>query len=658
MATTDAPGEVLAPTPQNTPTLGRGTRRVLTALARAAMPAGEHLPAPDEEVAERVERFFAGTPAVGRLGYRLLILVVQLGSLLSTLRPLTRLTPERAQAFVERWSASRSFIRRGILRAVLTPIKVAHYASPEMCARVGYVPEPPSAPVPLPRCYAEQMAAAEEHAGEVIDAEVVVVGSGPGGAVMASRLAEAGVAVVLLEEGEHYRRQDFTRRPFQMSQLMYRDGGMTVALGVPGIPVPIGRTVGGTSTINSGTCYRVPGHVLESWREEHHLSHLTPEHLAPHYDELERFLKVQPVADAVKGKVAEVIARGCEALGYSHHPLMRNAEGCEGSGVCCFGCPTGAKQSMDLSFVPRALERGVRLFTGARVETILREGRRATGVVARTASGGALTVKASAVVLACGSLATPVLLMKNGLAGASGALGNNLTIHPAAKCGALFDEEIRLWEGVPQAHTIDHFHDEGLLFEGASVPPDYGAMALAQVGSRFTEIMEQYAHLAFFGFLIEDSGTGKVRPGPGGSLRIQYSANQQDVERLKRGTQILAEVFFAAGARKVFTPVAGVDELEDAREIERLKASDIRAKHFELSAFHPLGTCRMSVGPERGVIDPGLEHWDLDGLFVSDGSIFPSSLVVNPQMTIMAMASDGARNVADRLGGAGRWGTH
>ncbi len=650
-----APDPALTPATPRTPQLGSGTRRVLVALARAAMPAGATLPAPDASVADRVEVFFSEAPWVARVGYRLAVGLVQLATFFATFRPLTRLPPERARVFIERWSTSRSFLRRSLLRAVLTPLKVAHFASPEMCKRVGYDPPPPAAPSPLPRCF-EQMRPAADFAGQVLEAQVVVVGSGPGGAVMATRLAEKGLAVILLEEGALYRRQDFDGHAFQMSQKMYRHGGMTVALGIPGIPVPVGKTVGGTSTINSGTCYRVPEHILAEWREKHHLEHLQPSYLASHYDDLEAFLKVQPVPDAVKGKVAEVIARGCDSLGYSHHPLMRNAEACEGSGVCCFGCPTGAKQSMDVSFVPRALRAGARLFTGARVETILQENGRATGVVATCGEGRSLTVKADAVVMSCGTFGTPVLLMKNGIGRSSGALGNNLTIHPAAKCGALFEEEIRSWEGVPQSHTIDHFHHEGLLFEGASVPPDYGAMALAQVGERFTEIMEQYRHVAFFGFLIEDSGTGKVRPGPGGSYRIHYSCNREDVKRLKRGVQILAEVFFAAGARRVFSPIAGIEELRSADAIARLRSDQIKAKDFELTAFHPLGTCRIGVAPERGVIDPGLECWDLDGLFVSDGSIFPSSLVVNPQMTIMAMASAAADHVAGRIDGKARWG--
>ncbi len=647
-------GEVLQRRQRSTLVFGQRTSRALEVLGRAAMPAGERLPAPGPAAVRSVEAFLSSAPWPLRLGYRLGLLFVSAGALLSMGRPLSRLDPQQAARLVERWARGRGFLRRAILRAVLTPLKVAHYATPEVSAVVGYDPPPPVAPEPAPRWWT-QVRAAEDHAGEVIDTDVVVVGSGPGGAVMATRLAEVGLAVVILEEGRYLRRSDFTRRPFEMTRRLYRDGGMTVALGVPGIPVPVGRTVGGTSTINSGTCYRVPEHILERWRREHHLEHLDMATLGPHYADVEAFLEVQPVPVAVRGKVAEVIARGCDALGYAHGPLRRNAAGCEGSGVCCFGCPTGAKRSMDVSFVPRALRAGARLFTGARVETLLHAGGRVRGVVAATEGGGALTVRAETVVLACGAFGTPVLLMRNRLGRTSPALGEHLTLHPAAKCGAIFEEPIRSWEGVPQSHTIEHFHDEGLLFEGASVPPDYGAMALAQVGEAHTALMERYAHLAFFGFLIEDSGAGSVRPGPDGSYWIRYTCTPEDVARLKRGTRILADVFFAAGARKVLSPIAGLEELSDPKETVRLELAKVSAARFELSAFHPLGTCRMAVAPELGVVDPGLECWDLDGLFVADGSVFPSSLVVNPQMTIMALVSACAGHVAERAGGGPRW---
>ncbi len=652
-----APSTAPAPDPASAPPrhgLTRGTRRLALAIAVAGMPGEGDLPAPGEAMVDRLDAFLGQAPRLLVFGYRMLLRATNLAAIVFTGRTLARLPVARAERLLAGWAASRWFLVRMALRGLFTPLKMCHFADAEVSRRLGYDPPPPAPPAP-PERWMAQASPAADRAGETLRCQVVIVGSGPGGAVMATRLAEQGLAVLMLEEGQLYRRADFNRRPLEMMTRMYRDVGMTVALGVPGIPIPLGRTVGGTSTINSGTCFRVPERVLEQWRDRYGLEAYTSESLAPHYDELERTLRVQPVSVETRGMVGEVIARGCDRLGWSHGPLMRNADGCEGSGVCCFGCPTGAKQSMNRSYVPRALGAGAKLLTGAKVERILWKQRRAQGVVATT-DQGKVTVLADAVVISAGSLGTPPLLMRNRIGGRSGQLGNNLTIHPAAKVAALFDEPIRSWEGVPQGWCIDQFEAEGMMFEGASLPPELGAVGLPQIGRAFSDIMNRYQNLAFFGFLVEDESRGRVRPGPGGMPRIHYSLGREEVAKLLTGTERLCRVFFEAGATKVLPPVAGVEALTSPDEIEKLRDPRISVGDFELTAFHPLCTARMSARPEDGVIDPGLEVWGVDGLFVADGSVFPSSLGVNPQMTIMAVTSMNAEHVAARVGGAPRWG--
>lgn len=623
------------------------------AIARAALPAGERVPAPDAGMVRRLAAYLAAAPPLIAFGYRSLLHLFAAYALLRTGRRLGRLSPERVLRLLEHGATGRRWVRRMILRAILTPLKIAHYADPAISRTLGYDPPPAPRPAPPPPAFA-RMHDAASRAGETLRCDVAVVGTGPGGAVMATRLAERGLAVILLEEGGYLGRADFTRRPFEMMARAYRDVGLTVALGVPGVPIPLGRTVGGTSTINSGTCFRVPDRVLARWQAEHGLAGWTRERLAPHYADLEAFLEVAPVAPEVVGRVGELVARGADALGWSHGPLHRNADGCEGSGVCAFGCPTGAKRSMNVSFVPRALAAGAELYTGARVRTILREGRRAAGVVAETAGGETLTVRADAVVVSAGALLTPGLLRRNGLGRRATGLGRHLTVHPATKVAALFDDPVRGWEGVPQGYCIDEFAEEGIVFEGASLPPEMGSVGFPHLGPRFTALMERYDRMAFFGFLIEDDGSrGRVTAGPPGT-EIRYHLGRAELDRLKRGTRLLSEMFFAAGARAVYPPVAGIEELSGPDALGRLDAPTIRAQDFELTAFHPLGTCRMGPSPDRSVLDPGLETWEIDGLFVADGSIFPSSLGVNPQMTIMAASSVAAEHVAARVGGAPR----
>src|SRR5208282_2749055 len=197
-----------------------------------------------------------------------------------------------------------------------------------------------------------------------LECDVVVVGTGAGGAAVATGLAKLGHAVLLVEEGAHFTRSDFNGRPMEMMQKLYRQGGLTAAIGNTVIPIPLGKGVGGTTLINSGTCLRLPESTLAHWRDELGLTELSSETLAPYYDQVERFLEVGPSSKQALGAAAELIAKGCDALGYAHGPLPRNAPGCDGQGLCCFGCPTDAKRSTNLSYVPAALGSGAQLVTG------------------------------------------------------------------------------------------------------------------------------------------------------------------------------------------------------------------------------------------------------------------------------------------------------
>src|SRR5262249_54285128 len=207
---------------------------------------------------------------------------------------------------------------------------------------------------------------------------------------------------------------------------------------------------------------------------------------------------------ARRGAIGPIIARAAERPGFKHGALRRNAPDCDGQGVCCFGCPTGAKRSTDVSYVPEALKRGAQLVTAARVETVDMVAGRARGVTARLGSGRdrpKLTVKADAVVVAGGAVMTPRLLAKSGLSRPS--LGKNLSIHPATKVMALFDHKVEQWKGIPQGYTIDHYADDGLMFEGASVPFAIGSLGVPWTGRRYMDLMERFPYLTTFGLMIQ-----------------------------------------------------------------------------------------------------------------------------------------------------------
>ena len=414
---------------------------------------------------------------------------------------------------------------------------------------------------------------------------------------------------------------------------------MTVALGNVGIPLWSGRAVGGSTVVNSGTCYRAPERVFLEWREELGLAGFSSGSMDPYYTRVEEMLRVAPAKMELTGGVGRVIGRGAQALGLSHHPLVRNAPDCDGQGVCCFGCPTGAKRSTDVSYIPEALLRGAQLVTAAHVNAVEVVAGRARGVRGTLGGGRGrrFHVKADAVVVAGGALMTPLLLARSGVV-KHPWLGKNLSIHPATKVMAVFDEDIDMSRGIPQGYAIDSFAEEGIVFEGASTPLDVTAIAVPWVGARFMEVIEAYRHVATFGFMVKDTSRGTVRAGPGGAPLITYNLNEEDTRKMKRAIAILCEVFLAAGAKRVLPFLAGMEEVRTKGDVGAVECSQRVASQIEVTAFHPLGTCRIGADPETSVLGPDHEVHGVEGLFVADGSAVPTSLGVNPQMTIMAMA--------------------
>jgi choline dehydrogenase-like flavoprotein len=630
--------------------LSESERATLLAVAEAALPEGNVLPGAGRECVDRVENFLATSRPLA-LGYRGALHALDAIAWTRHLRPFARLDVARRCAILDGLRRG-DYARRWLVRGLLTPLKIAHFDDPAFYRQIGCVYDFERGRDDRPRVLQERVHRARElPAGETIECDVVVIGTGAGGAPAARELAERGHAVVMLEEGEYFTRADFTGRAIDMQRRLYRDLGATVSVGNVGIPIPVGKAVGGTTTINSGTCYRVPDRVLGKWRDEHGLVDFTPDYLAPYYEKVEQVLQVAPAAREHLGGIASVIARGCDALGYRRHkPLLRNAPDCDGKGVCVFGCPTDAKRSTNVSYVPLALRAGAELFTGARALRILHEDGRATGVEVESSRGGTrFTVRARAVVVACGTLFTPLLLERSGLAGASGQLGHNLSIHPASAVYAWFDGRTGAQAGIPQGYAIEEFHEEGILFEGGTVPLEMGTANVPLLGPRYVELMETYDRSAMFGFMIEDRSRGRVRATRGGRPFITYVLGDEDVARLKRAVEILARVFLAAGARLVLPMVHGFDELRSEADLGRFRSARLSARDFDLSAYHPLGTARMGIDRRSSVVGPDHALHDVPNVFVMDGSAVPSSLAVNPQLTIMALATRAAEGLSARL---------
>ena len=436
-------------------------------------------------------------------------------------------------------------------------------------------------------------------------ADVCVIGTGAGGAVAAAELAEGGMDVVVLEQGGVRSTQDATGRPRDVLPRLYRDGGQVATLGRPPLMLPLGQGTGGTTFVNSGTCFRTPQPLLGHWRATIGID-LTD----AHFERVERALGVATVTPELAGRNAAIIRRGAERLGWSGGYLQRNARGCQGTGVCAFGCPTGAKQHAGDVYLPRAQRAGARLITNAKAARIEHDRGRATGVT--TADG--TTIHAPHVVVAAGAIHTPLLLARSHLAH-SRALGRNLTVHPATAVWGVFDEIVDMSHGVPQSYYVDEFADEGLVLEGIAGPPDYLAMSAPVAGDDLRELMLAHRHVAQCGLMIRDRSRGRIASILGRPV-VRYDLHPDDLATVRKGLARLEELMRAAGATKVLVP-----------------------DPHKLVGFHPLGTARASADPQDGAVDGNLSLHGATGIHLADGSAVPGPLGVNPQITIMALAS-------------------
>lgn len=486
----------------------------------------------------------------------------------------------------------------------------------------------------------------------VLGCDVVIVGSGAGGATAAAELAEAGLDVVILEEGRYYTTRDFTADASAMVRALYRDGGATMAIGRPPVMYQEGRTVGGSTVINGGMSWRTPEPILERWVRDDGLDGLDAASMEPYFDRVERRIHVRPQGADSIGRDNELLRMGAEKKGWDFVVNHRNQLHCPGSNNCAFGCPTGAKQSALVSYIPRALHFGARVYSDVRAERLVWRGKRAVGVLGRSvradgSRGEQVLVRAKLVIVACGAIHTPALLRRSGLRSPSGRLGHNLSLHPNVKLSAIFDEEVRGWEGVHQAYQVRQFQKEGLVFAAVNIPPSVLAMSAPQYGAELGALMERYRNTVVAGMLCEDTSTGRLRMLPGGSPQAFYRLSELDAFKLRRGTALLSELLFEAGAREIHLPFHGAGVLRSPDDVKKIFRNKVPTSSMELVTVHMMGTARMGADRTAAVCDGFGRVHDADRLLVCDASLFPSPIGVNPMETIQALATRNAHHIIE-----------
>lgn len=466
-----------------------------------------------------------------------------------------------------------------------------------------------------------------------IRANAVVIGSGPGGSVTASALAEHGKDVVILEEGRDLPLESCA--PFSADEMTqkYRAGGLNVALGNARINFAEARTVGGGSEINSGLYHRTPPEALDSWRRQFGLNQAWAEDLQPHFEYCEKALSVSTYPH-VTPLASRKLADGAAMLGWRSMEVPRWYNYAAG--------PEGQRQSMTKTFLPRAKAAGARLVPDTRAVRLRWSGRAWTVEAAR--HGRPVEVRADAVFLCCGALQTPLLLRRSGF---THNIGDSLAMHPTVKAVAVFDDIVNHERmGVP-VHQVKEFSPR--LSFGCSVStPAHLSLALSGYSCAPLLIRDSWRHMAVYYAMITGPHTGKIRPVLGCTDPwIRYQLSAEDLRDLATGLRRLTEMLLAAGARTVYPAVAGARPVSSIEQLSTIPAT-MAGNDANLMTIHLFSSCPMGENRSRTATDSFGRVWDAQNLAVHDASLIPTAPGVNPQGTVMALARRNTLNFVER----------
>ncbi len=481
-------------------------------------------------------------------------------------------------------------------------------------------------------------------AGYDLDADAVVVGSGPGGAVAAANLSKAGMRVVVVEAGPEVKPEDMTRNAPLFLARYFWEGALRMVGGSNQSPSMQARCLGGSSVVNSAIMLPLPDWVRRIWAEQSGSEQFTGPALDDAYQRIFEGTKTAPTPMAVMGRRNLIVKEALDSVGISGAPLPRAVEGCAGCSDCLTGCAGGHKQSMDRSYLPRAVADGAEVFTCSHVDRVDSVGARATGV------GGWIVdprgrkrlarfrVRAKNVVMAAGAMHTPVILLQSGI-DVGGTVGSTFFAHIGGGLVGLMDEVVDPWVGATQGWGAISREIRGMKYEGLWAPPAALMTRWGDVGEAFLARLHEVKHATCIAAVYRGNVRGRVTAKRNGMPNAKMWVPKEEVHVVMRGLKIAADALLGVGAERVLSGVPGaVDEMRTTRDTESLLDPRIGPKHLAMTLNHIFGSCRMSRSPGEGTVDETGRVHGVEGLYIVDASIFPSPSAVNPQATIMALS--------------------
>lgn len=507
-----------------------------------------------------------------------------------------------------------------------------------------------------------------DFAGDTVEtADVLVIGTGCGGATVGHALAERGHAVTFVERGAYWTREDFDQREANM--LAKIDGGRGLDTSDDGgVSLTFGNNVGGASVHYWADSYRLPADRLALWEDGYGLQGHSAERLRPHFERLERDLSVHPADDSYVNEMNRRVHAAATTLGWKVERVPQARNGCTRSGHCMQGCAYDAKQSQLVTHLPSAEANGARIYADLEAFRLHFEGRRVAGVTCQVLdratglpSGPTVRIDAKAVVLAAGGYGTPRLLLKQGFKQRLPTVGEHLFVNPCPMVHARFDEPIVMWRNIPAAWGVEEFRlarfdaagayaEGGYLLMANQLHPGTLAAVFPGFGAAHRAVMRDLPRLGGTICWIDDVERGRMTLEPGGQTRLHIPLTGQNALRIRDAWRKQAQLLFTAGAREVMFGDAADTRLTSPDGVDAAVAGlDLRPARNVLAAPHPGGGARMGRDPSDSVV--GYDHrvHDTDNLYISDPSVFPSPPSVDPSLTIMAFAYVAADEIAGAL---------
>ena len=575
-------------------------------------------------------------------------------------RPFSKMPREERERLLLHWSRSRIPQRRTFFHTVKRLACFFAYADPGESGRnprwdpISYAV--PEHPLPSRNAIDDAIVHPVDGSGTLeLSAEIVIVGSGAGGGVVAARLAQQGHEVLVLEAGPYAPEPEMPTNELAAFDRLYLDHGMTSTADL-GLPILAGAALGGGTLINWMTCIEPPAEVRADWADQHGLEGLDGQ---PTDDDLARLRnELGFELPGTIGPKDQAILDGAAALGWEAGQAERNAAPCGDCGACAFGCRRGAKRSGPRLHLATAAEHGARLLPGARVERVLGlSGEGTNRVVGRLASGRPFEVSARRAVVAAGALRTPLVLLRSGIA--HPAVGANLHLHPTVVVAGRFEQRVAMWRATMQAARSLEFLPRGFLMESAPGHPGLIGLAFPWAGSaEFAGLMGSVDHYAPLIGIVRDVHGGRVTMSRSGRARISYRISSRDAQTARAALVAMARLSRAAGAQRVValgTPAAWheVKPNDDAAwsaYLDRLGRFDFAPNRGSAFSAHQMGTARAGRDPRTSVTDPWGRVRGARDLYVADTSLFPTALGVNPMVTAMALAARVARAIHEESG--------